>query len=203
MCWLTPRSCGCGASCRRISALTSPNRAAVARREGDECEAEGLRARAPVDPTLDRSGARVRTLALGLFVAYGVLGAKLLVLGLSHDPPQTLKAAADDAVSGARPDLFGPERRHSRHRRQDDVGVHRAEPHHRQGRGGRAHHRRAAGCRRQGAARAVELEKRLHLGQAADHAKRAGRNLSSRIARRRIPSPKTSASIPMDRSARM
>jgi len=54
---------------------------------------------------LDRSGARVRTLALGLFVAYAAIGAKLLVLGLSHDPPQTLKTAADDAVSGARPDL--------------------------------------------------------------------------------------------------
>jgi cell division protein FtsI (penicillin-binding protein 3) len=55
---------------------------------------------------LDRSGARVRTLALGLFVAYAAIGVKLLTLGLSHDPPQTLKAAADDAVSGARPDLL-------------------------------------------------------------------------------------------------
>src|SRR5271156_5952645 len=55
---------------------------------------------------LDRSGARVRTIALGLFVAYAAIGAKLLVLGLSHDPPQTLKGAADDAVSGARPDLL-------------------------------------------------------------------------------------------------
>ncbi|MGZ5863278.1 MAG: peptidoglycan D,D-transpeptidase FtsI family protein [Methyloceanibacter sp.] len=55
---------------------------------------------------LDRSGARIRTLALGLFVAYAAIGGKLLALGLSHDPPQTLKAAADDAVSGARPDLL-------------------------------------------------------------------------------------------------
>src|SRR3984957_8721461 len=55
---------------------------------------------------LDRSSARVRTLALGLFVAYAGIGVKLLALGLSHDPPQTLKAAADDAVSGARPDLL-------------------------------------------------------------------------------------------------
>ena len=55
---------------------------------------------------LDRSGARVRTIALGLFVAYAGLGVKLLVLGLSHDPPQTLKTAADDAISGARPDLL-------------------------------------------------------------------------------------------------
>jgi len=28
------------------------------------------------------------------------------VLGVSHDPPQTLKGAADQAVSGARPDLL-------------------------------------------------------------------------------------------------
>jgi len=55
---------------------------------------------------LDRSGARIRTLALGMFVAYAAIGAKLLDLGLSHDPPQTLKGAADEAVSGARPDLL-------------------------------------------------------------------------------------------------
>src|SRR6202167_1764436 len=55
---------------------------------------------------LDRSSARVRTIALGLFVAYAGIGVKLLGLGLSHDPPQTLKTAADDAVSGARPDLL-------------------------------------------------------------------------------------------------
>ena len=55
---------------------------------------------------LDRSSARVRTIALGLFVAYAGIGVKLLALGLSHDPPQTLKTAADDAVSGARPDLL-------------------------------------------------------------------------------------------------
>src|SRR5271166_3348072 len=59
-----------------------------------------------VSTRLDRSGARIRTLALGMFVAYAAIGAKLLTLGLSHDPPQTLKAAADDAVSGARPDLL-------------------------------------------------------------------------------------------------
>src|ERR1700693_5127230 len=55
---------------------------------------------------LDRSGARIRTAALGMFVAYAAIGAKLVGLGLSHDPPQTLKAAADEAVSGARPDLL-------------------------------------------------------------------------------------------------
>ena len=55
---------------------------------------------------LDRSGARIRTLALGMFAAYATLGVKLVVLGVSHDPPQTLKGAADQAVSGARPDLL-------------------------------------------------------------------------------------------------
>ena len=63
-------------------------------------------ARALLSTQLDRSSARVRTIALGLFVAYAGLSVKLLVLGLSHDPPQTLKTAADDAVSGARPDLL-------------------------------------------------------------------------------------------------
>ena len=55
---------------------------------------------------LDRSGARVRMMSLGMFAAYGVLVVKLVVLGASHDPPATLKGAADQAVSGARPDLL-------------------------------------------------------------------------------------------------
>src|SRR5271163_188863 len=55
---------------------------------------------------LDRSGARIRTAALGMLVAYVAIGAKLVVLGVSHDPPQTLKSDADEAVSGARPDLL-------------------------------------------------------------------------------------------------
>ncbi len=62
-------------------------------------------ARALLLTRLDRSGARIRTLALGVGVAYAVLAVKLVVLGMSHDPPQTLKEAADQAVSGARPDL--------------------------------------------------------------------------------------------------
>src|SRR5271170_1463081 len=54
-------------------------------------------ARQLLSTRLDRSSARVRTIALGLFVAYAGLGVKLLVLGLSHDQPQTLKTAADGA----------------------------------------------------------------------------------------------------------
>ena len=63
-------------------------------------------ARALLLTRLDRSGGRIRTLALGMAAAYAVLGVKLVVLGVSHDPPQTLKVAADQAVSGARPDLL-------------------------------------------------------------------------------------------------
>ncbi len=55
---------------------------------------------------LDKSRGRIRLLMLGLFAAYFGLGAKLVFLGLSHDQPQTLKVAADQAASGARPDLL-------------------------------------------------------------------------------------------------
>jgi len=55
---------------------------------------------------IDRSGVRIRTLTFGMFAAYAALGVKLVVLGVSHDPPQTLKGDADQAVSGARPDLL-------------------------------------------------------------------------------------------------
>jgi cell division protein FtsI (penicillin-binding protein 3) len=63
-------------------------------------------ARALLLTRLDRSGARIRTLSLGMALAYAALGVKLIVLGVSQDPPQTLKEAADQAVSGARPDLL-------------------------------------------------------------------------------------------------
>jgi cell division protein FtsI (penicillin-binding protein 3) len=41
-----------------------------------------------------------------LCLAYAGIGAKLVKLGLSSEPPQTLKVAADQAASGARPDLL-------------------------------------------------------------------------------------------------
>ncbi len=41
-----------------------------------------------------------------MLVAYAAIGVKLVVLGLSHDPPQSLKGDAEQAVSGARPDLL-------------------------------------------------------------------------------------------------
>jgi cell division protein FtsI (penicillin-binding protein 3) len=55
---------------------------------------------------LDKSAGRIRFIALAMAVAYLGIGVKLISLGVSHDPPQTLKVAADQAVSGARPDLL-------------------------------------------------------------------------------------------------
>jgi cell division protein FtsI (penicillin-binding protein 3) len=55
---------------------------------------------------LDKSAGRIRFIALAMAVAYLGIGAKLVSLGVSHEPPQTLKVAADQAVSGARPDLL-------------------------------------------------------------------------------------------------
>ncbi|MGD0722586.1 MAG: penicillin-binding protein 2 [Roseiarcus sp.] len=59
-----------------------------------------------VRPRPDKSGGRIRLLMLGLVVAYAGIAARLVALGVSHDPPLTLKVAADQAASGARPDLL-------------------------------------------------------------------------------------------------
>ena len=55
---------------------------------------------------LDKSVGRTRQLMLLLGVGYLAIGAKLAHNGLSHEPPQTLKVAADQAAAGARPDLL-------------------------------------------------------------------------------------------------
>ena len=55
---------------------------------------------------LDKSAGRVRVIAIAMLAAYGGIAIKLVALGLSHDPPMTLKEAADQAASGARPDLL-------------------------------------------------------------------------------------------------
>jgi cell division protein FtsI (penicillin-binding protein 3) len=70
--------------------------------------AERARARlgALVSTRLDKSGGRIRQLMVLLFVGYVGIGAKLVRLGVSSEPPQTLKVAADQAASGARPDLL-------------------------------------------------------------------------------------------------
>ena len=55
---------------------------------------------------LDKGAGRIRQMTLLLGVAYLGLAAKLTHLGLSAEPPQTLKVAADQAAAGARPDLL-------------------------------------------------------------------------------------------------
>src|SRR3984893_9917131 len=59
-----------------------------------------------VSTRLDKSGGHIRQLALILCLAYAGIGAKLIKLGLSSEPPQTLKVAVDQAASGARADLL-------------------------------------------------------------------------------------------------
>ena len=105
-----------------------------------------------------------------------------------------LARSAADPQGGGRPGGLRraarssrPQRRDPGDRRQDDVGLRRAAPHHRQGRGGRADHRRPARRRRQGTARAARIEEGLRLGQAPGHRQGAGRDLPSRPARRRLP----------------
>jgi cell division protein FtsI (penicillin-binding protein 3) len=63
-------------------------------------------ARSLFSTRLDKSAGRVRLVALAMLAAYFGIAVKLVALGVSHDPPQSLKAAADQAASGARPDLL-------------------------------------------------------------------------------------------------
>jgi cell division protein FtsI (penicillin-binding protein 3) len=88
--------------------MTPPatNGAALKKNMNSSWKKFGAFARDLVRTRLDKSGGRIRFLMLGLFVAYAGIGAKLVLLGLSHDPPLTLKVAADQAASGARPDLL-------------------------------------------------------------------------------------------------
>ena len=89
-----------------ISAVDAPEPSdAPPRRPGIILRA-GAFARRLFAARLDKSGGRIRFIALAMLAAYIGIGVKLVVLGVSHDPPQTLKSAADEAVSGARPDLL-------------------------------------------------------------------------------------------------
>ena len=83
--------------------MTPPatNGAALKKNMNSSWKKFGAFARDLVRTRLDKSGGRIRFLMLGLFVAYAGIGAKLVLLGLSHDPPLTLKVAADQAASGA------------------------------------------------------------------------------------------------------
>jgi cell division protein FtsI (penicillin-binding protein 3) len=78
---------------------------AAARRAGLIARLGGL-ARRLFSARLDKSAGRIRFIALAMALAYVGIGVKLVSLGVSHDPPQTLRVAADQAVSGARPDLL-------------------------------------------------------------------------------------------------
>ena len=55
---------------------------------------------------LDKSQGRLRLIMIGMFAAYAGIGARLVHLGASHEPPPMLKAVADQAASGSRPDLL-------------------------------------------------------------------------------------------------
>jgi cell division protein FtsI (penicillin-binding protein 3) len=55
---------------------------------------------------LDKSVGRTRQLMLLIGLAYFGIAARLAHMGMSHEPPQTLKTAADLAAAGARPDLL-------------------------------------------------------------------------------------------------
>ena len=59
-----------------------------------------------VSTRLDKSGGRIRQLVLLVGLGYLALAGKLVYLAASHEPPQTLKVAADQAAAGARPDLL-------------------------------------------------------------------------------------------------
>ena len=59
-----------------------------------------------VQTHLDKSGFRLRLIALAFLFVFGAIDAKLVKLGLSHEAPKGLKSAASDAISGARPDLL-------------------------------------------------------------------------------------------------
>src|ERR1700733_13649493 len=103
-------------ACARI--LGSPSRRVLARRSSDAPKRSfswkisfswsGLKTFAHdlVRTRLDKSGGPIPLLMVGLCLAYCGIAVRLVQLGVSHDPPLTLKVAADQAASGARPDLL-------------------------------------------------------------------------------------------------
>lgn len=54
----------------------------------------------------DRRGSRIRLVAVMFCGVYAVIGGKLIYFGLKGEPPQTIKRAASDEISAARPDLL-------------------------------------------------------------------------------------------------
>jgi cell division protein FtsI (penicillin-binding protein 3) len=55
---------------------------------------------------LDKSAGRIRFVALAFTALYGVVGVRLAVLGMRHDPPETFKHVAAEAAAAARPDIL-------------------------------------------------------------------------------------------------
>lgn len=55
---------------------------------------------------ITHSTRRVQLVALGFLAIFGAINGKLIYLGSRPDAPQTLKSAASDALSGARPDIL-------------------------------------------------------------------------------------------------
>ncbi len=55
---------------------------------------------------LDKSGSRLRLVGLAFIGVFCVISGKLVYIGLKPEAPQTLKRAASEAVSGARPDIL-------------------------------------------------------------------------------------------------
>jgi len=53
----------------------------------------------------DRRGGRIRLVALAFCAVYATIGGKLVYFGFKGEPPQTIKRAASDEISAARPDL--------------------------------------------------------------------------------------------------
>ena len=63
-------------------------------------------ARAMMRLRIDLSGGRIRLAAVGFAFVYLVIAGKLVYLGFKPEPSQSLRRAASDAVSAARPDIL-------------------------------------------------------------------------------------------------
>ena len=134
-----------------------------------------------------RAATACRLIGLAFLCVYGLIDGKLIMLGLSKEPPAGLKAAASDAVSGARPDLLD---RNGEVMATDikTMSVF-AEPRRiiDKDEAVELPHRRSARCRCARPAHAPRLAQGLRLGEARRYAKAAGGSLPPRPAGRWLP----------------
>ena len=158
--------------------------------------------RAAFSTSLATSGPRMRLAALGFLALYGVISAKLIYLGFKPEPA-TIRRAAAEAVVRLAARHSRSQRRSPRERRQGHVGLRRAAPPHRQGRGDRAPVRGAAGARRQGTSRPPRRPGKASSGSSARSRRISATRCSTLVCRASGSSPKTSASIQTGPSARM